>query len=87
MIKSLTIACAALGMFAAGQAFADTTAVPQSGSQAPMAATNTQPAQVSMVADSGMVQPETRAQVYQDLVHSERDGQLKRLDSTIYAHH
>ncbi|APR38318.1 hypothetical protein BTO02_22705 [Paraburkholderia sp. SOS3] len=30
---------------------------------------------------------ETRAQVYQDLVHAEQDGQIKYLDRTIYAHH
>jgi hypothetical protein len=86
MIKSLTIACAALGMFAMGQAFADTTASPLGGTQAPVA-TSTQTAQVSMVADSGVVQPETRSQVYHDLVHAERDGQMQHLDSTIYAHH
>jgi hypothetical protein len=28
----------------------------------------------------------TRAQVYQDLVHAEQDGQLAYLDSVVYAH-
>ncbi|REG52157.1 uncharacterized protein DUF4148 [Paraburkholderia sp. BL6669N2] len=28
----------------------------------------------------------TRAQVYRELVHAERDGQLARLNSTVYAH-
>src|SRR5215470_15140647 len=28
----------------------------------------------------------TRAQVYQDLVHSEQDGQLQYLNSTLYSH-
>ena len=28
----------------------------------------------------------TRAQVYQELVHAERDGQLAYLNSTVYAH-
>jgi hypothetical protein len=28
----------------------------------------------------------TRAQVYQELVHAEKDGQLAYLNSTIYAH-
>ncbi|MGF6675455.1 DUF4148 domain-containing protein [Paraburkholderia sp. WSM4174] len=30
--------------------------------------------------------PKTRAQVYQELVHAEQDGQLAYLNSTIYAH-
>jgi hypothetical protein len=81
-MKTLTIACVALGMFAAGQAFADTTAPAQTQTSA--AAPN---AQVAMVADSGVSQPETRGQVYHDLVHAEHDGQLKQLNSTIYAHH
>ncbi|HTJ95004.1 MAG TPA: hypothetical protein VL424_18075 [Pararobbsia sp.] len=86
MIKALTIACAALGMLAAGQALADTTAPAQS-MQAPAATTAATDTQVSTIADSGVVQPETRAQVYHDLVHAEQDGQIKQLDSTIYAHH
>ncbi|PMS27520.1 hypothetical protein C0Z16_24535 [Paraburkholderia rhynchosiae] len=32
------------------------------------------------------VVPKTRAQVYQELVHAEQDGQLAYLNSTIYAH-
>jgi hypothetical protein len=28
----------------------------------------------------------TRAQVYQELVHAEQDGQLNYLNSTVYAH-
>jgi len=28
----------------------------------------------------------TRAQVYRELVHAEQDGQLARLNSTVYAH-
>jgi hypothetical protein len=28
----------------------------------------------------------TRAQVYQDLVHSEQDGQLQYLNKTLYSH-
>jgi hypothetical protein len=30
---------------------------------------------------------ETRAQVYQDLVHAQQDGQISALDRTVYAHH
>jgi hypothetical protein len=29
----------------------------------------------------------TRADVYHDLVHAQRDGQLSYLNSTLYAHH
>jgi len=94
-MKAMTIACVALGMFAAGQAMADS-AVPAGTTQAAPAQTaaamtaqaaGTGTTQVSMVADAGVSQPETRAQVYQDLVHAENNGQLKRLDASIYAHH
>jgi curli biogenesis system outer membrane secretion channel CsgG len=30
-------------------------------------------------------QQKTRAQVYQDLVHAEKDGQIRYLNSTVYA--
>jgi hypothetical protein len=43
------------------------------------------PAQ-SWVRSSGQpMMQKTRAQVYQDLVQSERDGEMQRLDSTIFA--
>ncbi len=29
----------------------------------------------------------TRAQVYQELIHAQQDGQLAYLDRTLYAHH
>lgn len=32
------------------------------------------------------VTPLTRAQVYRELVHAERDGQLARLDRELYSH-
>jgi len=32
------------------------------------------------------VQPKTREQVYQELVHAEKDGQLSYLNSTLYSH-
>jgi hypothetical protein len=63
-------------------------------SSASEALTTSQTAQVTQPAanQSGSWQPyassgETRAQVYQDLVHAEQDGQIKYLDRTIYAHH
>lgn len=43
------------------------------------------PAQQAVtVTDNG---PLTRAQVYEQLVQAERDGQLKMLNQTVYAHH
>ena len=32
------------------------------------------------------IAPKTRAQVYQELVQAERDGQLATLNSTVFAH-
>ncbi|RKP51990.1 DUF4148 domain-containing protein [Pararobbsia silviterrae] len=72
-------------MLAAGQTMAQAADSTQGAAPAQSATAPT--TQVSMVADAGVAQPETRAQVYQDLVHSEHDGQIKQLNSTIYAHH
>ncbi|XJV82959.1 DUF4148 domain-containing protein [Burkholderia anthina] len=33
------------------------------------------------------IQEKTRAQVYQELVHAQQDGQLAYLNKTLYAHH
>lgn len=33
------------------------------------------------------VREKTRAQVYQELIKAQKDGQLASLDSTVYAHH
>lgn len=44
-------------------------------------------AQGNWVAPSGQpVAQKTRAQVYQELVQAEQDGQLAYLNSTVYAH-
>jgi hypothetical protein len=37
--------------------------------------------------DGQTVAPKTRAQVYQELVKAEQDGQLDYLDRTLYWHH
>jgi multidrug efflux pump subunit AcrA (membrane-fusion protein) len=55
------------------------------------APTSVQPTPTTQVGDWApqygvKVQPKTRAQVYQELVHAERDGQLQRLDRTLYWH-
>jgi Domain of unknown function (DUF4148) len=36
--------------------------------------------------DGQAIAPKTRAQVYQELVQAEQDGQLAYLNSTVYAH-
>lgn len=46
--------------------------------------TGTAPQAAATVTSGG---PLTRAQVYQQLVQAERDGQLQMLNRTIYAHH
>jgi hypothetical protein len=55
----------------AAQADANTTAV-QNGAWVPP--------------DGQAIAPKTRAQVYQELVQAEQDGQLAYLNSTVYAH-
>jgi Domain of unknown function (DUF4148) len=37
--------------------------------------------------DSQPLAGKTRAEVYQELVHAEQDGQLATLNRTVYAHH
>ncbi|SAL27406.1 hypothetical protein AWB69_02099 [Caballeronia udeis] len=78
-ISMITLAFA--GLLATGSAFAAQTAP------------STQPAQTT-VQSAGQwvppygqaVAPKTRAQVYQELVHAEQDGQLDYLNSTLYSH-
>lgn len=62
--------------------------------QSPATSTSTtQAAQASVPAngewtppDGQAIAPKTRAQVYQELVEAEKDGQLAYLNSTVYAH-
>jgi hypothetical protein len=37
--------------------------------------------------DNQLLAGKTRAEVYQELVHAEQDGQLTYLNRTLYAHH
>jgi hypothetical protein len=68
----------ALGVLVlASQAFA------QSSAQAQSDAASNAPAYGAM----DQSQPKTRAQVYQELVQAQRDGEIKRLNATVYAHH
>jgi hypothetical protein len=91
-MKSLTLAIALIGATTTASAFAQSTSAPTQQSAAPsmQVAANT----TSAVSAAGSwVSPygqatggKTRAQVYQELVHAEKDGQLAYLNSTLYAH-
>jgi hypothetical protein len=89
-MKYLMISIAIIGATATASAFAQS--APSSGqiaSGATQVASNT----TSAMPDSGQwvapygqpVVGKTRAQVYQELVHAEQDGQIAYLDKTIYA--
>lgn len=87
-MKALTIVCVTLGLMAgATQAFAGPMEPAPGAAQAPVAGVVAPDTQVSMMADAGVSQPETRGQVHRELIQAQHDGELKRLDSTIYAHH
>jgi hypothetical protein len=89
-MKSLTLAIAFIGATATASAFAQSTTAP-----AQQSATTMQLAQnsVAVVDTAGSWVPpydqvageKTRAEVYQELVHSEKDGQRAYLDSTLYS--
>jgi hypothetical protein len=91
-MKSLTLAIAFIGATATASAFAQSTTAPSQQNAAPsmqVAANSTAAvtAAGSWVAPYGQaVAGKTRAQVYQELVHAEKDGQLAYLNSTVYAH-
>lgn len=90
-MKYLMIAIAFVGATATASAFAQSST---QTSQQPVAATQVATNTATDVAQAGQwVSPsgqamagKTRAQVYQELVHSEQDGQLNYLNSTVYAH-
>lgn len=94
-MKRITLAIVIAGTLSAATAFAQSAPAGSAGgtqmsSQAAQVASNV----TSAGAASGQwvppygqpVAPKTRAQVYQELVHAEQDGQLAYLNSTIYAH-
>ena len=92
-MKSLTLAIAFIGATATASAFAQSTTTPPQQNAAPAmqvaANTTSTTGNVtgSWVAPYGQATPgKTRAQVYRELVHAEKDGQLAYLNSTIYAH-
>ncbi|HEX3636103.1 MAG TPA: DUF4148 domain-containing protein [Paraburkholderia sp.] len=90
-MKSLTIAIAFIGATATVSAFAQSTTAPaQQNAMTTMQVAQNTAAAVntagSWVPPYGQATGEkTRAEVYQDLVHSEKDGQRAYLDSTLYS--
>lgn len=94
-MKALIIVAAFAGVVATTSAFAQSTNA-GAASQAAQPATAAQVASndtAPTVAPGGWVPPygqpvaqKTRAQVYQELVEAEKDGQLAYLNSTVYAH-
>ncbi|CAE6751606.1 hypothetical protein R69927_02196 [Paraburkholderia domus] len=91
-MKSLTLAIAFIGATATASAFAQSTTAPTQQNATPtmqVAANST----AAVNAAGSWVPPygqatagKTRAQVYGELVHAEKDGQLAYLNSTVYAH-
>ncbi|WP_434109349.1 DUF4148 domain-containing protein [Paraburkholderia caffeinilytica] len=91
-MRSLTLAIAFIGATATASAFAQSTTAPAQQSAAP-AMQVAQNSTAAVNAAGSWVPPygqatggKTRAQVYQELVHAEQDGQLAYLNSTLYAH-
>lgn len=90
-MKCLTIAIAMVGATATASAFAQSnvSATPQAAPAAQVASNSAMAAEQAgqWVPSYGQATAgKTRAQVYQELVHAEHDGQLDYLNSTLYAH-
>jgi hypothetical protein len=83
-MKTMMIAIAFAGLATTGSAFAQNT----DQAPAPAPAPNTVMQTAQWVPPDGQnAAPITRAEVYQDLVKSEQDGQLDYLNRTLYWHH
>jgi hypothetical protein len=91
-MKLRSIILAIAGLAASASVFAQSTQAPSGNTAAPA-----QVSQVAQAANPGYdgqwvapygepVHQKTRAEVYQELVHAEQDGQLQYLNSTLYAH-
>jgi hypothetical protein len=85
-MKTMMIALAFAGLATTGSAFAQSTTPAQTPAQAPTPVTVAQAGQW-VPPDGQTIAPKTRAEVYQDLVKSEQDGQLDYLNRTLYWHH
>jgi hypothetical protein len=92
-IMKITMIAVLIGLAASSSAFAQT--MPGSSNPNQGASSSTQLSAASTLDQSGQwvapygqaVASKTRAQVDQELVQSEQDGQLSYLDKTLYAHH
>jgi hypothetical protein len=77
-----------VGMSAASCAFAQSNTAPTANAPAAVLTQTSTSQDGAWAPPYGQpVQGKTRAQVYQELVHAQQDGQLAYLNSTIYAHH
>jgi ABC-type glycerol-3-phosphate transport system substrate-binding protein len=85
-MKTMMIALAVAGLATAGSAFAQSSAPAQLPAQAPAPTTLAQTGQW-VPPDGPVIAPKTRAEVYQELVKSEQNGQLDYLNRTLYWHH
>jgi Domain of unknown function (DUF4148) len=82
-MKQFFTALALVAASASVSAFAQTSQPATVDAQSQSSAAST-PTEQWMPPYGAPVQQETRAQVYQDLVHAEQDGQLHYLNSTVY---
>lgn len=92
-MKTLLIAATFVGLASATSAFAQSTPSTTASNPATAATQVAQNNGAATPSQGGWVPPygqpvvqKTRAQVYQELVEAEKDGQLAYLNSTIYAH-
>jgi hypothetical protein len=92
-MKSLTLAIAFIGLTATVSAFAQSSPAPAQQNAAPAMQVAANPTPTTAGTTGTWVAPygqpvvgKTRAQVYRELVHAEKDGQLAYLNSTVYAH-
>lgn len=88
-MKYLTIVVAMFAATATASAFAQSNSsnAPATSVVAQAAPNDGSTAQSQPVPAYGQpVHEKTRAEVYQELVHAEQDGQLAYLNSTVYAH-
>ena len=83
-MKHLILAFAFVAGSACAPAFAQTQPSPQTMDASPQIASND--AEQSAAPHGQSIAPKTRAQVYQELVQAEHDGQLATLNSTVFAH-
>jgi hypothetical protein len=88
-MKYLTIVVAMFAATATASAFAQSNPsnVPGKSVVAQVASNDQSTAQSQSLPAYGQpLHEKTRAEVYQELVHAEQDGQLAYLNSTVYAH-